>query len=92
MKSNPEQRLHNWTKALNFTSTYDVDGDSISDGQEYNGYNVTMVWIDGDETKSEDKKVYGDPLYAYKDQNDNSPEVDEDGIPRLHRVRSRQQT
>ncbi len=68
-------------KALNYTSTYDVDGDGISDGQEYDGYNVTIVWIEGEEIKSKDKKVYGDPLYAYKDQNNNSLDIDEDGIP-----------
>ncbi|MFQ5909319.1 MAG: hypothetical protein ACE5IJ_01185 [Thermoplasmata archaeon] len=58
-----------------------MDGDGISDGQEYEGYNLTIVWIEGEETKSEDKRVFGDPLYAYKDQNNNSLDVDEDGIP-----------
>ncbi|MFQ6128941.1 MAG: hypothetical protein ACE5QW_08585 [Thermoplasmata archaeon] len=67
-------------KALNYTSTYDMDGDGISDGQEYNGYDITIVRIEGDETKSKDRKVYGDPLYAYKDKNNNSLDVDEDGI------------
>ena len=49
---------------------HDVNDDGISDGQEYEGYDITIVWIEDEETKSKDKKVYGDPLYAYKDQND----------------------
>ena len=68
------------SRYVNLTSA-DSDGDGISDGQELYGYNVTIVWVEGEETISEDKKVFGDPLYAYKDQSDNWLDVDEDGIP-----------
>lgn len=37
--------------------------------------------MEGDETKSKDKKVYGDPMQAYMDENGQPLDVDEDGIP-----------
>ncbi|MFQ6129024.1 MAG: hypothetical protein ACE5QW_09005 [Thermoplasmata archaeon] len=69
-----------WQQYVDLTSG-NWDGDGISHGQEYNGYDVPIELMKGDETKSNDKKVYGDPMQAYIDENGQPLDVDEDGIP-----------
>jgi hypothetical protein len=57
-----------------------ADEDNINDGQEINGYQVTISWYEGENLKSKDITVYGDPMGAYKDPNGNYLDVDGDGI------------
>jgi hypothetical protein len=41
---------------------------------------VTISWYEGENLKSKDITVYGDPMFAYKDPNGNFLDVDGDGI------------
>ena len=75
--------------ALEYAATYDVDGDGIRDGQEIVGYEVTILWKEGDDIKVLTKKVYGDPMGKHRAPPVNSTDsfasgpyldVDDDGI------------
>ena len=61
-------------------STYDTDGDNSNDGLEINVDHITISWYEGEDLKSKEITVYGDPMYAYKDPNGNFLDVDGDGI------------
>ncbi|MGC9061138.1 MAG: hypothetical protein ACP5JR_07925, partial [Thermoplasmata archaeon] len=61
----------------------DVDGDSITDYQEVHGYTVKVItgWDNTGTPISVERKMYGDPLSAYKQPSGAWTDTDSDNIP-----------
>jgi len=65
----------------------DTDCDNATDGQELYGYNVLISWFEGEELKSENKTIFGDPNEAYMEPDGVTPmDVDEDGITDIDEI------
>jgi hypothetical protein len=60
---------------------------NATDSQELHECNVIISWFEGEELKSMNKTVYGDPTEAYMEPDGTTPlDVDEDGITDIDEI------